>query len=455
MMRNIFCIKKEERWLVLIMLIIFVSFNALLIYSNYSWYTKGVHGGFWTIFSKHFQMSGYDNWSWITISSMRVHFDTMRHPLYLTFLYPMYLLNHWLINTFGYNFAVYFMSTLVVIASCYAVVFMYRILREVLELKRFDSTLLTVFFFSFAHVLIPTMVPDHFVFSLMLLLMTLYIVGRKMKKNKVFGKWQTAIILFFTSGMALSNGAKIILAGLFTNKKKFFSFKYILIGIAFPLALLFGIQRYQYYSFEVPQKEVIHKIEETNKKKNPEKEAKHQKERTEWIESHLGKAPGDGLITQLLNFNTSRTQTLVENFFGESLQIHQDYALYDLSWNRPVFVTYSSWFNYFVEIVIVLLFITGVIKGIRSRYMLMLLTWFACDVFINIVLGFGICEVYIMTAGWAFIIPISIGYLLKDYTSRKITLALRTIVLTLGAFLFIYNGSIIVNYLLNTPVAYH
>ena len=101
-MKSIFRIKKEERLLVLIMLMVFFAFNALVIYSHYDWYTKPFHGGFWSVFTKHFQMSGYDNWSWITISGLRIHFDTMRHPLYLTFLYLLKLLKnhfpvmHWL-----------------------------------------------------------------------------------------------------------------------------------------------------------------------------------------------------------------------------------------------------------------------------------------------------------------------------------------------------------------------
>ena len=106
-------------------------------------------GGFWFVISKNFRMSGYDNWSWITISSMRVHFETIRHPLFLTILYPLYWLNHWLINTVGINFAVFLMAIIILFSAFYSVVFTYRILREVLELKQKDATLLTLFFFFF------------------------------------------------------------------------------------------------------------------------------------------------------------------------------------------------------------------------------------------------------------------------------------------------------------------
>ena len=63
---NIFKVRKEERWLALSMLLVFILFNGLLIASHYHTYTMGAHGGFWSIFTKHFRMSGYDNWSWIT-----------------------------------------------------------------------------------------------------------------------------------------------------------------------------------------------------------------------------------------------------------------------------------------------------------------------------------------------------------------------------------------------------
>ena len=81
---GVFVIKKEERILAFAMLLVFLAFNVLLISSHFGVYTMGAHGGFWSLFTKNFRMSGYDNWSWITISSMRVHFETIRHPLFLT-----------------------------------------------------------------------------------------------------------------------------------------------------------------------------------------------------------------------------------------------------------------------------------------------------------------------------------------------------------------------------------
>ena len=445
---NIFKVKKEERWLAFAMLAVFVTFNAMVIASHYHVYTMEAHGGFWSVFTKNFRMSGYDCWSWITVSGGRIHFVTSRHPLYLTFLYPLYLLNDWLIQNVGYNFAVYFMAVIIVFSAFYAVLFMYRVFREVLELRRKDARILTLLLFSFGHVLIPTMVPDHFVISLMLLSLTLYITGKKMKKGQLLTAWQSLVLTFFTAGMATSNGVKTLLAGLFTNGKKVFTCKFISIGVVLPLLLLLGIQQSQYYLLEVPQQAVVRHIESEALKKNPQKVLEHKKQRDEWQRTHLGQPVGDGVITKLMDVSTPRVPTIVENFFGESIQLHQRSLLKDVSWERPIFVEYNWSVNYIIEAFIVLLFIVGIVFSYKQRFFKMLLAWFACDLTLHLILGFAITEVYIMTSGWAFIIPISYGYLLKQLSMKWLKM-MRVALIMLTIYLWIYNAGQTFYYLMS------
>ena len=445
---NIFKVKKEERWLAFAMLAVFVTFNAMVIASHYHVYTMEAHGGFWSVFTKNFRMSGYDCWSWITVSGGRIHFVTSRHPLYLTFLYPLYLFNDWLIQNVGYNFAVYFMAVIIVFSAFYAVLFMYRVFREVLELRRKDARLLTLLLFSFGHVLIPTMVPDHFVISLMLLSLTLYITGKKMKKGQLLTAWQSLVLTFFTAGMATSNGVKTLLAGLFTNGKKVFTCKFISIGVVLPLLLLLGIQQSQYYLLEVPQQAVVSHIESETLKKNPQKVLEHKKQRDEWQRTHLGQPVGDGVITKLMDVSTPRIPTIVENFFGESIQLHQRSLLMDVSWERPIFVEYNWSLNYIIEAFIVLLFIVGIVFSYKQRFFKMLLAWFACDLTLHLILGFAVTEVYIMTSGWAFIIPISYGYFLKRLSMKWLKL-MRVALIMLTIYLWIYNAGQTVYYLMS------
>lgn len=445
---NIFKVKKEERWLAFAMLAVFVTFNAMVIASHYHVYTMEAHGGFWSVFTKNFRMSGYDCWSWITVSGGRIHFVTSRHPLYLTFLYPLYLLNDWLIQNVGYNFAVYFMAVIIVFSAFYAVLFIYRVFREVLELRRKDARILTLLLFSFGHVLIPTMVPDHFVISLMLLSLTLYITGKKMKKGQLLTAWQSLVLTFFTAGMATSNGVKTLLAGLFTNGKKVFTCKFISIGVVLPLLLLLGIQQSQYYLLEVPQQAVVSHIESETLKKNPQKVLEHKRQRDEWQRTHLGQPVGDGVITKLMDVSTPRIPTIVENFFGESIQLHQRSLLKDVSWERPIFVEYNWSVNYIIEAFVVLLFIVGIVFSYKQRFFKMLLAWFACDLTLHLILGFAVTEVYIMTSGWAFIIPISYGYLLKRLSMKWLKL-MRVALIMLTIYLWIYNAGQTVYYLMS------
>ena len=445
---DIFKVKKEERWLAFAMLAVFVTFNAMVIASHYHLYTMDAHGGFWSIFTKNFRMSGYDCWSWITVSGGRIHFVTSRHPLYLTFLYPLYLLNDWLIQNVGYNFAVYFMAVIIVFSAFYVVLFMYRVFREVLELRRKDARLLTLLLFSFGHVLIPTMVPDHFVISLMLLSLTLYITGKKMKKGQLLTAWQSLVLTFFTAGMATSNGVKTLLAGLFTNGKKVFTCKFISIGVVLPLLLLLGIQQSQYYLLEVPQQAVVRHIESETLKKNPQKVLEHKKQRDEWQRTHLGQPVGDGVITKLMDVSTPRIPTIVENFFGESIQLHQRSLLKDVSWERPIFVEYNWSLNYIIEAFVVLLFIVGIVFSYKQRFFKMLLAWFACDLTLHLILGFAVTEVYIMTSGWAFIIPVSYGYLLKQLSMEWLKL-MRVALIMLTIYLWIYNAGQTFYYLMS------
>ena len=101
----------------------------------------------------------------------------------------------------------------------------------------------------------------------MLLSMTMYITGMKIKKQRQLTAWQSFTLTLFTAGMATSNGAKTLLAGLFTNGKRTFKWKFITIGVILPFLLLLGIQQSQYYLLEVPQQKVVHNIEQGKQEK--------------------------------------------------------------------------------------------------------------------------------------------------------------------------------------------
>jgi hypothetical protein len=143
---NVFKLNKEERWIALVGLLVLVSLNWMQIHQYPSMYTQGGNLGFWSVFAKNYRMSGYDCWSYITISNLRIYYETARHPLYFSLLYPMYWLNHWLMYQTGTNFAIYFMAVILTICSVYTFVFLYRVLRSVMGIALVDAVILVTMF---------------------------------------------------------------------------------------------------------------------------------------------------------------------------------------------------------------------------------------------------------------------------------------------------------------------
>ena len=93
-----------------------------------------------------------------------------------------------------------------------------------------------------------------------------------------------------------------------------------------------------------------------------------------------------------------------------------------------------------------LLLIVGAWVARRERFFLVVASWFAFDMMMHLGFGFGLNEVYIMTAHWAYVMPIAVGYLLVTQPQRRRTTAVATVALT-TLWLWIYNAALIVKYL--------
>ena len=435
-------LRKEERPIAGVALVVFAALNALLIANHWQSFTRGAHVGFWSVFYNHLNMSGYDIFSLIFISCMRLHWNTLRHPLFVVVLLPLFWLNRLIMPPTEFNAAVLLMAALLVAADVWGAVLMHRLLRDVVEVRRVDAALLTALFYGFAHVMIATMVPDHFALSLPLLLLTLLIAGRKLKEGKPMKLWQSALLFFLTAGVTLTNGVKVALAAWFVNGRKVFSWRSIAAFVV-PTLLLGAIYVWQQDAIVAPQERKIKRIEAAVAKKDPARIAKLQ-EHNDFVKQQNGEALTENVpLLEWSDITTDRWQSAVDNLFGESLQLHRDYLLEDVQQTRPVFVQYRSALNYVVEALLVVLLAVGAWTARREKFFLMVLAWFGFDMLMHMGFGFGLNEVYIMTAHWAFIIPIAAGYILR----RSNSMAPRVLVAALAVWLWAYNAAIVIGYL--------
>ena len=436
-------LRKEERPVALVALVVFVLLNAMLIYNHYDSFTRGAHVGFWSVFYNHLGMSGYDVFSLIFISCMRLHWNALRHPLFVAVLLPLYWINHTIMPPTEFNFAVFLMAAVLVACDVWGVILLHRILRDIVGCTRKDTLWLIALFYGFAHIMITTMVPDHFALSLPLLLLTLLLTGRKLQEGKRFTYLQQALLFMLTAGITLTNGVKVALAAWFAAGKKVFSWRSIA-SFVVPTVLLALVVVWQQKTIIEPQEQGIKRIEAAIKKKDPGRVDKL-KEHNDFVKQQNGQALAEKVpLLEWSDMTTSRWKTVVHNLFGESLQLHRDHLLEDVQQTRPVFVAYSHRFNYFVEGVVLMLLLAGAWVARRSKFFLVVVSWFGFDMLMHIGFGFGINEVYIMTAHWAFIIPIAIGYLL----SRKPQVQACPLVAILALWMWAYNAKIICGYLL-------
>ena len=441
---NIFKIKKEERIPSLIALLVFVLLNGLFFYKYSNLFLQAHHVSYWQLFAKTFHVSGFDAWSYIFMSNGKLYFEIPRHPLFAVILYPFYLINKELIATGDTNYAMIFMAILLIASAYYSFIFIYRVFREIIEVGKKDSLLLSAMLYSFGMVMVSMLVPDHFCWSFFLLTMTLYLAGKAMKEKKQLSAWTIGILSFLTGGVTLSNIAKTYLAAWFVNGKKVFAWKNM-VAMILPAILLVGTAYLIYTEIREPQFHTDKKIEIKAHAKDTlqaHKDSIHHA----WVLAHTGEPMKKEGFWKWTDMSTSRSDALIHNMMGESIQLHDSYLLDDMCVNRPTVVKYNYVFNYIIEGIVALLFILGIIVAVRHRFFLMALSWLALDICIHFVMGFGLNEMYIMACHWIFIIPISIAYLLKSLTPSRQTIV-RGITLLLTLYLWVWNGYLVFSYM--------
>lgn len=246
--------------------------------------------------------------------------------------------------------------------------------------------------------MLSTMAPDHFVISMMLLLLALYVSGKLILKGKKLSGWQAVTYFFITAGTSLNNGLKIYLSELFVNGWRILRPKFLFGCILLPAALTWGVARMSYDHIVWPR-DVAAKA--AREKAKAEKAAKRKAERAEQARRDSiafaafttaqqdsaiaakaerdsinkakaatakkkkrvrknGKPIANGEFISWTDVTTSRSESIVENLFGESIQLHQDYLLGDVLRTRPMMVHYRYAFNYIIEGIIALLFVLGI-----------------------------------------------------------------------------------------------
>ena len=360
----------------------------------------------WQVFMNNFHMSGFDPFTYAVVTDWHVGYNAIRHPLLPFLMLPLWAVNQLLWWLTGANCAQFVVGALLTFCAFYAFMLLFRIMHHLVGIGKGSSLLLTLLFFGFAYILVAAIVPDHFCLSLFLLLLTLWRAGCKLRDGTRFSLTEALLLFVGAAGVTLSNGVLVGLCVLWVNGRQALSRRFV---VAFALCsiLLLCIG---------------------------------------FAANALTEAPSNQQVATWIDTTTPRARTLVENFFGESLQLHRRHILGDVLTRRPVFVAYNWPAQYAVEAILVLLFAAGIYAGRRSRLMQLVAATVLFALVLHVGLGFAINEVYIMASHWAFALPIAMAFLLKTAirTERALLLAL---LIAITVYLWTYHSVLLYNYL--------
>ncbi|MGN0220662.1 MAG: DUF6080 domain-containing protein [Prevotella sp.] len=466
-LKQLFGIRREERWYAVVMALVAVALNVVFSDRLYPFLTTTMNPDEQgEALLKLFHISGYDPYLYSMLSHFDVLYNPFRHPLYTLFFYPFTLFNQGLMLLTGTNCALYVVAVLMVVNAVYSLLFFRRILVDVLSLGRMDADICCLLLYSMAYLLLTLFVPDHFSFSFTLLLFTAWVAGTYLKKGIAMSGRCTLVLFLLTAGVTLSNGIKIWLASLFTRGRRFFSLRHLLCVVAVPAAFLWGMALMQQHVFFLPHQQVAKERQDKRKQAIREKRQRLLQQAIATGDSariaRLTRRPArrqQPVVTPIsesgflkwTDTSTPRWESWVENVWGETVLLHTDKVLEDTLISRPAVVYYKYWWQYVPQVLLLLLFAGGIVVGRRLPFMWMLLSWWTFDMLLHLGIGFGLNEVFIMAPHWLFVVPLVIGLLFASDSIRNckpLLWTLRSVVMLLALFLLVYNAVVTLQFLL-------
>ena len=459
---DIFRIRKDERWLAIVSALFFSFLNFMTVYMYWGRFCV-LSSNYHRLFVRWFKISGFDPLTYEVISYWDTAYNVYRHPLLAFFMWPFAQSNQLLMTLTGKNFATVITALIVIFCALYSAIFLFRIFKDIIMVKVREAYLLTALTFSMAFIMLSAMVPDHFIMSMFALTLTLYLSGKKLRNGSALNMWQTIALFILTAGISLNNGLKVFLTALVTRRKRFFEWRFLLFAVILPCAMIWGFARWEYRTYVWPKEMARNEVKAkdslavealTKKIKNQKAKEKYRRDHQKIWNKNTGKPIAKGEFMRWTDKTTSRWDVALECLLGEGIQLHKDNLLGDVLRNRPLIVRYDTsnilgYINYFAEAVIVLLFLIGVWMGRKKIFLWTAMSFLILDMALHMGLGFGINEIYIMSAHYLFVLPIAIAYLFKALEARKRSYMAVTAACALTAvWCFVWNITNIIGYCL-------
>ena len=83
---SLFRIKREERTLAIVLLLVFLALDALVVCKYYDVFTP-LNAHYWHLFISKFHISGFDPITYSVVSDWTAGYNVYRHPLLAFYMY--------------------------------------------------------------------------------------------------------------------------------------------------------------------------------------------------------------------------------------------------------------------------------------------------------------------------------------------------------------------------------
>lgn len=318
------------------------------------------------------------------------------HPLMYGFCYPLVLIGNAIAYILGYKAKTalfVLVSSSLISLSC---VYIHRYLRKIVELKSNISLLITLFFAFFFTNLILAFTPESFTISAFLLAFTVYYYSAYIKKGESPSVFSSVLLAdIFLGGITITNMAKGVIPILFLKEKfiqkvkriSIITLVFLLILVAIHLVCILFLNKNYLLS----------------------------------IFSHQGAwTPDVTILTNAGDYVYSRFYS-IPIFFSELKFAEYESLKYGIKGFSIYEASYRFGWQYILGFIILAFILIGVIRNHKNKFVWMIVLLLGFDIFLHIVMRFGLFGPFIYGAHWIYCIPLLIGWMYKSFTNKYMT----------------------------------
>ncbi len=326
----------------------------------------------------------------------------VRHPLLKLFMYPIYIVAKCIYICFQLKAATFFYIIVLNYLVSSSIIFIFRYLREIIELPIKNCLLIILFYGFFSTNLVLSFTIESYPFSLFSLSIFTYIYTRSLVKKYDLPTYFYILSSIVIGGITITNILKTFIPGILKNKKK----SWLKLSV---LPLLLVLVAYA-FSFKYIKKSLLH---------------------------FISFIPDNLTISEY-------TEKLISlswgsNILFSSLYVNKTPALTSILEN-----TYEYVPQYIYSLFLLAMIILSMIVNYKNKAVKFLALAFLIDVVIHAVFKVGITEGYIYGGNWIFVIPLLIGWLYHSfiYKKKESSILILNISLLLCTIILIVNNTI-------------